>query len=147
MSFKGGDIGVGCHIPQLDRIIRWKVDTIGSPAPEASNFPLGENATDQTPSVCPLSVAILVCVATAHSLTVSSCDPEASNVPSGENATEVTPSVCPPSRATSVPGGDIVKPDTDCTGHGQPRTIGRKRDRSVPATNGSFTQAHDGVVW
>ena len=64
--------------------------------------PSGENATEETSSVCPSRVAIFVCVAASHSLTVPSADAEATMVPSGENATEVTACVCPAKVAVFV---------------------------------------------
>ena len=62
--------------------------------PEARVAPSGENATEPTKDLCPSKVAILVCVAMSHSLTVLSSAPEARIVPSDENATEPTPFAC-----------------------------------------------------
>ena len=65
--------------------------TVPSPEPDARVLLLGENATEVTKSVCPVSVAIVCLATTSHSVTVLSPAPaDARVVPSGENATEVT---------------------------------------------------------
>ena len=62
--------------------------TVLSSDADASVFESGENATELTLSLCPLSVAVQLPVAASQSLTVLSPDADASVFESGENATE-----------------------------------------------------------
>lgn len=74
------------------------VHPLCSAEPFCEAEPSGLNATDITPSVCPVSVLVRLPVAESHSLMVVSSDPLASVRPLGLNATEATPSVCPSGR-------------------------------------------------
>ncbi len=66
-----------------------------SSLPLASVLPLGENATEKTAPLCPVSVRTRVPVWMSQSLTVPSALPVASVLPSGEYATDHTAPSCP----------------------------------------------------
>src|SRR6266571_7503673 len=66
-------------------------------------WPSGENATDQTQSVCPVNGPAAVSPVVAfHTRIVRSEEPETMCWPSGENATDKTESVCPVSKPATV---------------------------------------------
>src|SRR2546429_117211 len=65
--------------------------TVWSSLPEAIRLPSGENATQSTKLVCPLSVRTSCPVWASHTFTVWSPLPEAIRFPSSENATLFTP--------------------------------------------------------
>src|SRR5215468_3142567 len=68
--------------------------TVRSALAVANLLPSGENATEETPSPCPLRVMISWLVTASHSFTVRSVLPVASLLPSGENATEPIKIAC-----------------------------------------------------
>ena len=123
MTFKGGDVFSGLHIPQLDRVI-------SCPGREGFSH-RAKNATELTPCVCPSRVAMFFRVFTSHNLIVLSAAPEASSVPSGENATELTPSVCL-SRVAIIPlvstSHNLIVPSS------VPRSEGFSIGRKMPPT-------------
>jgi hypothetical protein len=61
-----------------------------SSLPEAKYLPSGENETDYTSPLCPLSVVNSFFHSTLQIFTVLSSLPEAKYLPSGENAIELT---------------------------------------------------------
>src|SRR5438105_1445542 len=65
--------------------------------PDATSFESGENTTELTELLCPLSVCVHVPVAASQILMVLSPDPDATSFESGENATELTELLCPSS--------------------------------------------------
>src|SRR6266702_4302055 len=66
-------------------------------------WPSGENATDQTVSVCPVNgPPVISPVVAFHTRIVRSSEPETMRWPSGENAKDWTGSVCPVNEPASV---------------------------------------------
>jgi hypothetical protein len=74
-----------------------------SALPVARSWPSGENASVQTQSVCPLSVASSWSTSGFHSRTMPSMPPEARVFPSGEKATTWQGPICPTNRRSRRP--------------------------------------------
>src|SRR6266571_6403379 len=71
--------------------------------PETMRWPFGENATDETKSVCPVNgPASVPPVAAFHTRIVPSIEPETMRWPSGEISTDQTEDVCPVNGTASV---------------------------------------------
>src|ERR1700733_15107823 len=73
----------------------FQMRTVQSDDAEATAIPVGENATDQTQSVCPSNVLTRPPVCRSQILTVASSDPDATSTSSGKNATEFISLLCP----------------------------------------------------
>ena len=79
--------------------------TVRSSEPDAMCCPSGsgDQATQLTSPLCPVSVRIASPVSASHSRTVSSHEPEQSRLPSGDQATPSTSPVCPLSSRSARP--------------------------------------------
>ena len=84
-------------------VMTLQIFTVLSRLPLATFVPSGENATEYTQLVCPISVATHLPLTTLQIFTVLSRLPLATCAPSGEYATDDTESLCPFSVATHAP--------------------------------------------